>query len=292
VFRPRPLFLTLLLGLLGVTGASADEGKHVFWEVTGKHNTLYLLGSVHLLHNTDRALPSVTEAAYLDAETVVEELDLFAAVGDLAGGPALALQTLPQGKTLAGVLGAGLYARLQKEAAALHIDTDFLSGMQPWYVAMLLSQTRLTQQGFSPFDGVDYQIAERARRDQKPLRGLETAVEQLSLFANLSLDEQREFLLATLDEPDAGKELAEITAAWRRGDLSLLESLLRKGAAESPAFFKALTTDRNLRWLPEMEKMLADPVNDYLVVTGALHMVGDNGLVALLRKRGYKVEQK
>jgi uncharacterized protein YbaP (TraB family) len=164
--------------------------------------------------------------------------------------------------------------------------------MQPWYVAMLLTQTRLQQQGFSPMDGVDYQIAERARRDGKPLRGLETAVEQLSLFANLSLEEQSEFLLATLDEPDSGKELADITATWRRGDLSLLESLLRKGAEESPALFKALTTDRNLRWMPELAKMLADPVNDYLVVTGALHMVGDNGLVALLRKQGYKVEQK
>ena len=288
----KSAFVPGLLFALLCTGAQADEGKHVFWEVTGRHNTLYLLGSVHMLHNTDRALPPVTEAAYLDAETIVEELDLLAAPADIAGSAGLALQTLPQGKTLAGVLGAELYARLQKAAASLHIDTDFLAGMQPWYVAMLLTQTRLLRQGFSPMDGVDYQIAERARRDGKPLRGLETAVEQLSLFANLSLEEQRDFLRATLDEPDAARELADITAAWRRGDLSLLESLLRKGADESPAFFKALTTDRNLRWLPELEKMLADPVNDYLVVTGALHMVGDNGLVALLRRQGYKVERK
>lgn len=291
MLHSRSLFLGLLFALLGA-GARADDGKHVFWEVTGKHNTVYLLGSVHLLHSTDRALPSVTEAAYLDAETVVEELDLFAATADLAGGAVLALQALPPGKTLASVLGAELYAQLQKEAASLHIDTDFLSGMQPWYVAMLLTQTRLQQQGFSPLDGVDYQIAERARRDHKPLRGLETAVEQLSLFSNLSLQDQSDFLRATLDEPDAGKELAEITAAWRRGDLRKLEGLLRMGADESPAFFKALTTDRNLRWLPELENMLADPVDDYLVVTGALHMVGEDGLVSLLRKRGYRVEQK
>ncbi len=290
MFNYRPFVLGLLAMLCA--GAHADEGKHVFWEVTGRHNTLYLLGSVHLLHNTDRALPAVTEAAYLDAETVVEEVDLFAATADLAGGPGLALQTLPAGKTLAGVLGPELHARLQKDAAALHIDTDFLTSMQPWYVAMLLTQTRLLQQGFSPTDGVDYQIAERARSDRKPLRGLETVAEQLSLFANLPLEDQRDFLLAALDEPDAGKELADITAAWRRGDLSLLESLLRQGAEESPAFFKTLTTDRNLRWLPQLEKMLADPVNDYLVVTGALHMVGSDGLVALLRKQGYKVVQK
>lgn len=291
MFKSRPLFSGLLLALL-CAGAWADEGKHVFWEVSGKHNTMYLLGSVHLLQSTDKALPSVTEAAYLDAETVIEEVDLLAATTELAGGSALALQMLPQGKTLAAVLGPDVYARLLKETALLHIDARLLSGMQPWVVAMLLTQTRLMQQGFNATDGVDYQIAERARRDQKPLRGLETVAEQLSLFASLSLDEQRDFLVATLDEPDSGKELAEITAAWRRGDLTLLESLLREGAEESPALFKALTTDRNLRWLPELEKMLADPVNDYLVVTGALHMIGDNGLVALLRKQGYKVEQK
>jgi uncharacterized protein YbaP (TraB family) len=153
-------------------------------------------------------------------------------------------------------------------------------------------QARLMQAGFSPLDGVDYQIAMRAQRDRKPLRGLETAMDQLSLFANLPLEEQREFLRATLEETDAASELSEITAVWRRGDLAQLEALLRSGAAESPEFFKALTTDRNLRWVPQIETMLAHPEDDYLVVTGALHMVGDDGLVELLRRKGYKVERK
>jgi uncharacterized protein YbaP (TraB family) len=95
-----------------------------------------------------------------------------------------------------------------------------------------------------------------------------------------------------LDEQDMAGDLEEITAAWRRGDLAKLESLLRSGVEESPAFFKALTTDRNLRWLPQIEAMLAHPEDDYLVVTGALHMVGEEGLVELLRRKGYKVERK
>ena len=64
------------------------------------------------------------------------------------------------------------------------------------------------------------------------------------------------------------------------------------GHKESPALFRKLTTDRNLKWLPQIEKMLQDPKNDYLVVTGALHMVGSDGLVELLRRKGYRVEQK
>lgn len=287
----RPLFGGLVAGLLWSAATLAD-GQHVFWEVAGKHNTVYLLGSVHMLPNADKALPKVAEDAYLDAEAIVEEIDLFVASADLVGAAALKLQTLPQGQTLAGVLGPELNAQLQKAAAPLHIDTDFLTRMQPWYVALMITQARLTQAGFSAADGVDYQIALRAQRDRKPLRGLETAIDQLTVFANMPMAEQREFLRATLEEADVVAQVSEVAAVWRRGELGELESLLRQGGEESPEFFKALTTDRNLRWLPQIEAMLQDPQDDYLVVTGALHMVGENGVVELLRRKGYQVERK
>jgi uncharacterized protein len=277
---------------LSWSGAVLADGESVFWEVSGKHNTVYLLGSVHLLPNSDRSLPVVTEAAYLDAEKVVQELDIVAASADLAGGAALSLQTLPAGQKLADVLGPELHGRLQKAAAAVFIDVDYLSRMQPWYVALTLMQARLLRSGFNPTDGVDYQIAMRAQADRKPLQGLETAAEQLQIFAKMSMREQRAFLSATIDDTDVSGEITEIVAAWRRGDLQQLESLLRSGAEESPEFFKALTTDRNLKWLPKIETMLADPKDDYLVVTGALHMVGDQGLVELLRRKGYKIVRK
>jgi len=106
------------------------------------------------------------------------------------------------------------------------------------------------------------------------------------------MDEQREFLRSMLEEGDAQTQLREVTAAWRAGDVTALESLLREGSEESPELFKKLTVDRNRRWLPQIEKMLQDSGHDYLVVTGALHMVGGEGLVELLRRRGYRVEQK
>jgi uncharacterized protein len=277
---------------LSWSGAVLADGESIFWEVSGKHNTVYLLGSVHLLHSGDRSLPVVTEAAYLDAEKIVQELDIIAASADMAGGAALSLQTLPAGQTLAGVLGPELHAKLKKAAAAVFIDVDYLSRMQPWYVGLTLMQTRLLRAGFNPADGVDYQIAMRAQKDRKPLQGLETAVEQLQIFARMPMAEQAEFLSATIDDTDVGGETAEIVAAWRHGDLQQLESLLRSGAEESPEFFKSLTTDRNLTWLPKIETMLADPKDDYLVVTGALHMVGDQGLVELLRRKGYKIVRK
>jgi uncharacterized protein len=287
----RLLFAGIMAGLFGPVAAHAAD-QHVFWEVAGRHNTVYLMGSVHVLKSTDAALPVVAESAYLDAEAIFQEIDPFTAAAEMGGVAALALQALPEGQSLAKVLGPELYAGLQKQSALLHINTDALARKQPWYVALLVLQSRLALGGFSSVDGVDYQIAQRAQRDSKPLRGLETTVEQLAVFAAMPMDDQREFLRGMLEEEDMARDLEEITAAWRHGDLQKLESLLRSGAAESPAFFKALTTDRNLRWLPQIEAMLADPEDDYLVVTGALHMVGEDGLVELLRRKGYTVNRK
>jgi uncharacterized protein YbaP (TraB family) len=284
--------LLCLAALLSATPAFCDDSaRHTFWEVTGRHNKLWLFGSVHVLQAQD-ALPQVAMSAYANAETIVEEVDLNAAMTDLFGGSASQLQMLPEGKTLAGVLGPALYARLQQEGRKLGIDPDFMSRLQPWYVALQVQQQQLMRIGFNPLNGVDMQIAVRAQSDGKPLQGLETVADQLSLFANLSLDEQREMLRATLDEKDPQSQLREIIAAWRGGDTDALEKQLRKGAEESPELFRKLTTDRNLRWLPQIEKMLQDPKGDYLVVTGALHMVGRDGLVELLRRKGYRVEQK
>jgi uncharacterized protein len=288
--RAAALGLAALLAFAPATRAS--DSRHVFWEVAGKHNTVYLMGSVHLLHEGDRALPAVSERAYLDAEVLVEELDVFAMLGEVLGAEALKHQFLPQGQTLAQVIGPELHDQLRVVAQPLGLDMDRLGRMQPWFVATTVSSLRLMKSGYSPQDGVDYQLAERAHRDGKPIEGFETAVQQLAYFAALSMDQQRRFLASTLQESAGADELRTITDAWRRGDLGALEGLLRQSMDESPELFGRIITDRNRNWLPRIEQMLVDPARDYLVVTGALHMVGPQGLVELLRDRGYAITRK
>ena len=291
LFRRAARALVIGASLLWAVGAQAD-GLNTFWEIAGKHNTVWLFGSVHVLHASDTSLPQVATDAYGQAEKVVEELVLDEVLADLSGSLGQKLQFLPEGQTLAGVLGPPLYAKLQEEARRLGIDLDFMTRMQPWFVAQQIENLRMLRAGFNPLNGVDMQIAVRARQDGKPIIGLETVDDQLGIFAGLSLDEQREFLRATLEEPDSEAQLRELMTAWRNGDLKTLQEALRKGAEESPVLFRKLTVDRNLRWMPQIENMLQDKGNDYLVVTGALHMVGRDGLVEMLRRKGYKVVQK
>jgi len=291
---PHRLLPRLLLCLLwaALPVAALADGLNTFWEVTGKHNTVWLFGSVHVLHSSDTSLPQVATDAYAMAEKVVEELVIDEVLGDLSGGLGQKLQFLPEGQTLAGVIGPELNTKLQAEAQRLGIDLDFMTRMQPWFVAQTIENLRLLRAGFNPLNGVDMQIAMRARQDGKPIIGLETVEDQLGIFAGMSMDEQREFLRGTLEETNSAAQLDELMTAWRGGDVKTLQSALRKGAEESPVLFRKLTVDRNRRWMPQIEKMLQDKGNDYLVVTGALHMVGRDGLVEMLRRKGYKVVQK
>jgi uncharacterized protein YbaP (TraB family) len=285
--------LPALAAAVALAGAArAAEGQHVLWEVAGHHNKVYLLGSVHMLHATDHALPAVTDGAYGEAEVLVEELDLFAAQSEMLSQQVLAQQFLPQGQSLATVLGPELNDRLRAAAMPLGLDPAFLDRMQPWYVAALISDIRLQKAGYSSTDGVDFQIADRARRDGKPIVGLETVAQQLGFFAGMPMAEQRDFLAAALDEDDTPEEMRTVADAWRRGDLKALESELKQGMEESPDLFQTIVVQRNRNWLPRIEQMLDDPDKDYLVVTGALHMIGPQGLVQMLRARGYRIKRK
>jgi hypothetical protein len=272
-------------------GAWADEAHHTLWAVKGAHNTVYLLGSVHVLKPGDRDLPAEDLRAYSKAAALVMEIDLNSLGADQSLGIDPKLETLPAGQTLAEVLGPSIYERFTSHLHTLGLEPEVFSSFQPWFAAMAMQQAELAQQGFDAGSGVDEQFAERAAADHKPIIALETVEQQLGFFAHLSIDEQRRFLLYMLDDADDTLDSADaVVAAWRSGDVARLERLLSESSEQYPELFRMLTTDRNRRWLPTVTGLLATR-QDYLVIVGALHLVGQDGLVNLLRQAGYQVEQ-
>ncbi len=271
--------------------ALADGSRHTLWAVRGQTNTVYLFGSVHVLKADDHALPAEVMRTYAAAGSLVMELDLGDVTPERLLGGELAAETLPAGQTLSGVLGPAAYATLLKHLQALGLDPALFSQMQPWFVAIAVEQAELSRLGFDADSGVEMQFTRRARADNKPIVALETVEQQLGIFAQLSLDEQRRFLLYCLeDSTDVGRELGAIVAAWQRGDAAQLARLLSEGFGQFPELYRLLTTERNRRWLPRIESLLRER-QDALVIVGALHLVGADGLVALLQARGYQVTQ-
>jgi uncharacterized protein YbaP (TraB family) len=287
----RRVAMVLLFSLIGGAAAHAAAPLHTFWSVKGTHNTVYLLGSVHVLKPSDSDLPAEALRAYRSAGALVMELDLNNLdPGQLAAG-GLELESLPAGETLEHVLGSAAYAQFLQHAKPLGLDPQLFSHFQPWFVAISLEQLQLTQLGFDAGSGVDEQFAQRAQADHKPIVALETLEQQLGLFAHLSLEQQRRFLLYTLDDSDdAAAEVDAVVDAWRHGDTVALERLLSESYGEFPELYRLLATDRNHRWLPTVIGLLHEN-QDYLVVVGALHLVGKEGVVELLRQAGYEVVQ-
>jgi uncharacterized protein YbaP (TraB family) len=272
--------------------ARAEQGHHILWAIQGKHNTVYLLGSMHLLRPADSALPAEVMQDYAAAGSLVMELDLSEQDPPKLPGPAPALADLPADLTLSKVLGPKLNAQLQTHAARLGLDVKGLQHFQPWVVVLLLDQLELEKSGFEADSGVEMQLLHRAQADHKPVIGLETADDQYGLFAHLSIRQQRKYLRDSLrDEEDNPNETDELFQAWQRGDTAALEKLLQQGADEAPEIFRLLTVDRNRRWLPKITQLLSEDT-DYLVVVGALHLVGRYGLVDLLKSQGFLLTQQ
>lgn len=275
------------------TGAGARD-RHALWTVEGTQNTVYLLGSIHVLRADDEALPQVAEDAYLDAEQLVMEIDM----DDVLSGDPLSLlglmqqmALLPEGVSLRSVLGPD-YAAINTRAQRSGLDLELFDRFAPWFVATTLLQLELTQRGFSPDLGVEQTIAARAIADGKPIHGLETAEQQFAILSNLPLPLQKRFLIMTLeDSENLDEQLDELLRAWQSGDSDSLARLLSREYEEFPELYRPLTEDRNRAWVDSLIDLLDDP-DDYLVVVGALHLVGKNSVVELLEQRGHKVTQR
>ena len=285
----------LLIGLLATLAAAGSEARdqHVLWTVEGQRNTLYLLGSIHVLRPGDGGLPLAAERAYDDAEQLVMEIDLDAAAADPSAMLATMQQAalLPEGKTLRGVLGAD-YESIQERAGESGLDLAMLDRFAPWFVATLLLQMELAKRGFAPELGIEARLASRAIGDGKPIQGLETAEQQFAVLGGMPLAEQKRFLLMTLEEStQLDAQVDELVGAWQAGDTDALARMLSDEFDDFPELYRPLTEDRNRVWVEQLDDLLDDR-DDYLVVVGALHLVGRNSVVDLLRQRGYTVTRQ
>jgi uncharacterized protein YbaP (TraB family) len=278
----------LALGLLGSLSAHAASPV---WAIRGAHNTVYLAGSIHLLPAQDAALPRGFERAYADSAKLVMELDLGKTDPLEVAGWMAEHGALPEGTNLRDVLGEQRYSQVSAAAGDLGLAAQMLDHQAPWVVGIELADLEYMHLGFDPSQGVEEQLVHRAQTDGKPIVGLETLSEELGGLEALSREDQLKLLDQTLSElKDSDAEMHSVLGAWRRGDAAALATLLGKEYRSFPALYRPLVTVRNQRWLPQIEQLLTGAGNT-LVVVGALHLVGQEGLLEALRRDGYTATQ-
>jgi uncharacterized protein YbaP (TraB family) len=284
------LFVCRQLIIAAVLLSVVSRGRAAsVWKVTSESgNVLYLAGSIHALKSTDYPLPSAYNRAFDASDRLVCEVDPKALEESSKG--LLKAGEYPKSDSLKNHVDPRTYDYLRRLFKLMNVPENKFARYRPWFLSLMLQEPAL--RGMSETLGVEEFLMRRARSNAKPVLGLESAREHADIFLGLT-DRQSEAMLLIMFIPaergngSAGDALAE---AWRRGDADADTRVFMDGFRDFPSLADRLLTNRNRKWIPKIEGYLRSG-KTYFVIAGAAHMGGPNGVLALLRARGCRIEQ-
>ncbi len=294
----KTLVLTALLGSASVLAADTPKASAapvpLLWKVSDKDNAVYLLGSFHLLRSSDYPLSGDVDAAFADAERLVFELSPEEMGSSAVSQLMMQAAVRADGKTLEQDLDAATWARLEAWAGRNGLPLTTFNNFEPWFVGLTISIVEMTRQGLDPKLGLDNHFMDKAKAAGKPTGGLERAQEQIGVLDGMDAGEQRQFIVEALEQADKGSaETERLHQAWRRGDAEgLWNGMAADMKRQYPRLYQRVNVARNDAWVPKIRQILTQPGDDdVLVVVGALHLLGKDGVVEKLRAQGYTVER-
>lgn len=261
------------------------------WIVRGPVGSIYLFGTIHLLRDTTQWKSPEMEAA------IAQSQDLYQEVADTSNvaGMAKSLSQLAFDPVhpLSSKISKADVAKIDSIAKQYDMGSELaFEPMQPWYALLRLSLLPAVHAGYTSGNGVDLQIRQQFVTAGEPVLGLETVDSQLHLFADLSQTEQVALLhaeLVTLAKPQTGPApLDSLVDAWMTGDQEKFAATMRLDKDTTNPFYARLLTNRNKAWAALLAKRLQQPGTSFVSV-GALHMLGPNGVPALLAAMGFSV---
>jgi hypothetical protein len=296
--KPCGYSLILLLAALVFRAAGAQEvqaaatNRHSLWKVSGQRATVYLLGSVHFLKADNYPLAAPIESAFAKAAIVAFEMDPGQLQAPATLQKLMAKAMLPPGETFQEQLSAKTYSQFTNLAAEVGMPLFLMEGLKPAFGAFMLVELGLKKLGFDPDNGVEMHFYALARKQGKTVIPLESVDFQIDLLTSFSREETELLVKSTLEDiANLKKLLGDMVTAWQTGDAAGLDKLLNSMAVEAPGIFKRLLTDRTRQWAPKVEELSRGEKNA-IVIVGAGHLVGKDGLVELLRKKGLQVTQE
>ena len=287
------LALVVLLGarLLMAQPGGSTSPQHCLWKITSASNTVYFLGSIHVLKKENYPLPAAFEHAFQEAEVVALELNPDSLAPARLQSLLFAKGRYEEGKTLQSSLAPETYemagARLREMGMAIPLFNNF----EPWLVAVTITVAKLQELGLDPNLGIDKHFFEKAKQAKKEVLSFETVEYQLDRIDGLSAKDQEAFLLQTLkDWQVMSEKIDELVLAWSRGDTLALQATLFESFQEFPEVYAKLLTERNRNWLPQIEGFLKQE-RDYLIIVGVGHLIGKDSVLQMLKARGYQPER-
>lgn len=277
-----------LLATVLLTPAFADTSV---WKISKGDRHLYLGGTVHVLSQDDYPLPEAFERAYQSSQKIVLETDMQALQSPHYQQRMMVELSYSNGRSLANVLSEATFQKLERYCQSRGIEIGTILGFKAGMASTVLLLIEMQRLGLAG-EGVDAFYNARAVKDKKQLGQLETVDQQLKLVATMGEGQEDQLIEYTLsDINNLASLMKDIKHAWREGDIQVLEQIgIEPYSKQFPDTLNDLLSDRNYNWLPKIESMLATPQIEFVLV-GALHLAGDQGLLALLKSHGYDLQQ-
>jgi uncharacterized protein YbaP (TraB family) len=284
------LFTGLVVCRLAAQSSAPQPAKKaLFWKVSSAGNVIYLLGSIHFGSKNMYPLPGEIETAFERSTALIVEIDLNHV--DMLKTQALVMQSglYPAGETLWDHVSPETRQLLEQFCTTYGLPAERLAMMKPWLVAVTTSVLPMLKSGMAPDLGIDKYFLDKAK-DRRVVE-IESAEWQLKLLSGFAESVQEKYLASAIK--DAGEtvdDVRRIQDSWIAGDVAQLEKRLAESSGGPPEVMKAMLQDRNPHMADVAEQFLKGKDVGFLVV-GAAHLIGKDGVVAILEKRGYKVEQ-
>jgi hypothetical protein len=289
--RLAAFIFVYLAASLHAAAAAPEAGKRPIWRIQSQTNVVYLLGSIHYLKKQNYPLDPAIESAFKDAKTVVFEMDLDATKSDEAQHLLVAKAAYPDKTTLQQHVSENTYQLTADKLNQLGLDIGLFKAFKPWFVSNMIIARSMQSMGFDPAYGVDQYFFRKAKEANKKTAALETFETQLDVLNKMPDFVQDLMLLQTVRTSDTMRAgVNTIVKAWSAGDLKALDSTLLQSMREYPEVYQRVIVERNRAWLPKIAGFLKGN-ESYLVIVGAGHLAGREGLVESLKAQGYTVDQ-
>lgn len=282
----RAILAAAAAALALLTSPTTAAAEPATWTIRDADSTILLFGSVHLLPDGLDWRPAALDAALAEADDLWFETQTEGGEGRMA---TRALGLLPVGESLSVKLSPDGRARLERVSSAVGLPPAAVDGLRPWLADVTLSVAMLIRDGARAEAGVEAVLADAAPGAGR--RYFETPWEQITFLAEAPEADQLAALEETLRQLDEEPELfTRLVRAWLAGDQAAIDSLgVGPLRSLSPVLYERLIAGRNRRWTERILERLAGSGTTVIVV-GAGHLTGPDGVPALLRARGVTVE--
>jgi hypothetical protein len=284
----------MIAAALALAAAAVDlqaATRNFLWKATRGRAQIYLVGSVHLLTKDYYPLNPALDAAFKESDLLVEEIDLGEMMATENQMQMLMSGMLPSGQTLDKIVSPATMAAVEKRLATLGMPIEPMKRFKPWLLSLTLLGMEWQKAGFAAELGLDKHFFDRARAENKAVQGLETVAFQISRFDEMTNDEQDRLLSEALKELDTQTAaVTELADAWKAGDVARVEKIVLQDLKSDARLYQRMLVERNRDWFPKLEASITRGARPFVVV-GAAHLVGPDGLLTMLKAKGYTIEQ-